>query len=276
MAEQWLWLINVVSFVICLAFNSVGGSGALWGDSIGEISDNYNTYLTPDGAAFGIWGIIYLFVSGFVIFQAIPANRNSKPVVLIGHLFWVSCLLNASWIIIFTEGSKAAIYMSSLVIGSLLFVLLAIYERARLWTGDRASYAELVLCDVTFSIYAGWVTVATILSVAMDILAAGYDGGGSGDSWACGMLSVALCIFLYVGITRRDPVYVGVLAWASYWIAKKPDSDLNTSVLRACAYAVSAACAVVSIALVAVKVTSAQENRRVGRNTGGGIGGILP
>lgn len=259
-----LWLINITAFVLCIVCNALGGSGAVWGESIGDISDKYNSYITPGGGAFGIWSLIYTLVTFFVIYQAMPQNRESPPVVAIGHLFWISCALNSLWILIFTEGSEVAMYLASIDLASLLVVLLTIYVRAGLWQDDRKSYIEILCIDVTFSIYSGWVTVATILGVTVDLVAAGYDGNGNGDTWAFGMLVVALCIFMYVGITKRDPAYVAVLAWASFFIAQKPDDDLNTKTLRAGAYAVSICAVLVSVALLVKKGMTPPERRRVG------------
>ena len=51
-------VLVVVTFVISLAVNGLAASG-VFGQSIGAISDQYPTYVTPDGLTFLIWSVIY-------------------------------------------------------------------------------------------------------------------------------------------------------------------------------------------------------------------------
>jgi hypothetical protein len=48
---------------------------------------------------------------------------------------------------------------------ALLITLLRLMVRAKLWQVARERWVELVVVDCAFSIYAGWVTAASIVNV---------------------------------------------------------------------------------------------------------------
>nr|MBS0038460.1 hypothetical protein [Saprospiraceae bacterium] len=69
MKNTVLLLANSFTFVLVLAMNFIYGSG-MWGTAtVGEISAQYPTLITPAGYAFSIWGVIYLLLIGFVGYQ---------------------------------------------------------------------------------------------------------------------------------------------------------------------------------------------------------------
>lgn len=53
--------LNALAFVAALGTNGFAGG------SIGKISRKYENDIVPDGWAFGIWGIIYTLLFGFII-----------------------------------------------------------------------------------------------------------------------------------------------------------------------------------------------------------------
>ncbi|GMI06028.1 hypothetical protein TrRE_jg12494, partial [Triparma retinervis] len=286
-SPTFLPYLNTLSFVLCLLGNALGGSGRLWGKSIGEISDEYNSYFTPGGGAFGIWSFIYILMTGFVGYQhfylatgrgisAAPAAVRSVLVDDVGNMFALSCFLNAGWIIVFTAGTTAAMVISSLVLFSLLSALLSVYASVKV----RSATTELppackVVVDVLFSVYAGWVAVASIVGVAVAIIALGFDGGEDGDKYASAMLVVALVIFVFTSVKYCDPAFVWVLTWASYFIASKDMEDLNTTTLRGVGYGVCGCSGLVGGGLLAWRMMRGgkEEGREALKVDGGGAEG---
>ena len=47
------------------------------GQTTGEISDRFQVYFVPAGYVFSIWGLIYLGLLAFAVFQALPAQRDN-------------------------------------------------------------------------------------------------------------------------------------------------------------------------------------------------------
>jgi hypothetical protein len=75
---------------------------------------------------------------------------------------------------------------------------------------------------VPFSIYLGWITVATIANVTTVLDYLGWSGWGIGDEmWAVIMLVAAGGIAAAVSLTRGDVAYSLVIVWALAGIAVK-------------------------------------------------------
>jgi hypothetical protein len=97
---------------------------------------------------------------------------------------------------------------------ALLLLLIAIYLRLQIGR-TRVSTAETWLVRVPFSLYLGWITVATIANVTQWLYYLNWDGWGiSPDVWAAIMLVAGGAIASAVGISRADVAYALVIVWA--------------------------------------------------------------
>jgi benzodiazapine receptor len=68
---------NILAFIFTIIVNSLAGSTTLIGGKVtAEISDANFTLITPAGYTFSIWGIIYTLLGIFVIYQALPSQKN--------------------------------------------------------------------------------------------------------------------------------------------------------------------------------------------------------
>ena len=82
----------IVGVVLTLLVNYLATAGLLNGVTPPEISDALLTRFTPANYAFSIWGIIYTFVIGFAIYQALPSQRDNPKLAGERELFIV-CVL---------------------------------------------------------------------------------------------------------------------------------------------------------------------------------------
>ena len=97
---------------------------------------------------------------------------------------------------------------------ALLATLIAIYLRLDIGRVD-VSLVEKMCVHLPFSVYLGWITVASIANVAVALTAIGWDGGGIEPlTWAVLVIVVALLITLAVIATRKDAAYSLVIVWA--------------------------------------------------------------
>jgi hypothetical protein len=106
----------------------------------------------------------------------------------------------------------------------LLGLLIASYLRLDV---NRLSVSRLEYwsVDVLFSVYLGWITVATVANVTDWLYFIGWDGLGIPPQvWAVIMLAVASVLGLAMALTRRDVGYLAVLIWAFIGIAVKQSS----------------------------------------------------
>ena len=88
----FLQVANIVAFVVTVLFNVLANTLALNGRTTGEISDLYPTLITPAGYVFSIWGLIYTLLLLFVVFQALPQQREKPFLHEISFLFILSLI----------------------------------------------------------------------------------------------------------------------------------------------------------------------------------------
>jgi len=209
---------NVAAYLATVAINAFANAATLNGRTTGEISDAYPTLVTPSGYVFSIWGVIYALLLAFAIFQALPRNRDKPFLRGIGGLFLLSCAANVSWLFLW---HYLQLVLSVILMFVLLGALIAIYLRLRIGRSD-VILREKLLVHLPFSVYLGWITVASIANVAAALTAIGWTGWGlSGVAWTDLVIIVALIITLAVIVTRRDIAYSLVIIWALIGIAVK-------------------------------------------------------
>ena len=215
---------NIAAFIITLAINSLANTTVLNGRTTGQVSDLYPTLVTPAGYVFAIWGIIYVLLLAFVIYQALPSQKDKLFQKQIGLIFILSSLFNCVWLFLWQYDF---ITESVVVMFALLATLIAIYLRLNIGKA-KVSLKEKLLVHLPFSVYLGWITIAAIANVASALVSANWGGFGlSPEIWAVTVLTVALVITLAVIVTRRDIAYSLVIVWALGGIAVKQNTSQN-------------------------------------------------
>jgi len=165
----------------------------------------------PAGYVFAIWGLIYLALAAYSIYQALPSQRENPRLKRIGYLYVLTCLANGAWLVLWHYEYFA---WTVVAMGALLLLLIAIYLLLGIGRTPVPG-AEKWLVHVPFSIYLGWITVATIANVTdlLDFL--GWDGWGiAPEWWAVIMLIVATLVAVLVSLSRGDMAYGLVIVWA--------------------------------------------------------------
>jgi hypothetical protein len=211
--------VNVIALVLVLAMNGLAQRLPLGGKTTGELSAQYPTMITPAGYAFSIWLLIYALLIGFVIYSFTPQGRKSDAVRAAGIYFPLSCLFNAGWLLAWHYEYVTA---SVFVMLALLLSLIAIYTRVRSTGAAFVSMADRWLVRLPFSIYLGWICVATIVNVSAALYDGGWDRFGLSDTfWTVLMLAVAATLALWIGMKRTDAAVILVFVWAFIAIAVK-------------------------------------------------------
>jgi benzodiazapine receptor len=210
--------VNVLAAIGAIAFNGLAVALPLNGRDTGAISDGFKVFFVPAGYVFAIWGVIYLGLIAFAVFQALPSQAANPRLKRIGWLFALSCLVNCLWLVCWHYGLLA---LSVLVMLTLLALLILIYLRAGTG-GEKVSLAETWCVRVPFSIYLGWITVATVANITDLLWSLGWGGFGiDPQAWAVVMLVAALAIASTVAVTRGDVAYMLVIVWAFAGIGVK-------------------------------------------------------
>lgn len=210
--------VTVLSFLVTLALNAAATTIPLGGQPTNVISDSFHVYVIPAGYVFSIWGLIYTMLGAFTVWQALPRRRDDPVLRDLGWLPALSGLLNALWIVLF---QYRVFVLTVPVIVALLVTLIAIHFR--LWRHRDALHgAAYWIVRAPWSVYLGWITVATIANVAQTLSSLGFDGFGVEPA-----LLAALVLLLGVAIALRfvgrfgDAAYGWVIVWAYAGVAVK-------------------------------------------------------
>lgn len=217
MNKKWQ-LLNIFFTIIVIVVNTLANALPLNGQTTGEVSDRFDVLFVPAGYVFSIWGLIYLGLIAFTVFQALPKQKANSSLKKISPYYWLTCIANSTWIF-FWHFELFQLTIIAMVI--LLFGLIMIY---RVWniTEQKSSPIESVLVGIPFSIYLGWVSVATIANFAQVLVYANWNGWGiSAQIWTVIMLAVT-GILGFIMLWREKDHYFGlVLIWALIGISLK-------------------------------------------------------
>src|SRR5512136_2150459 len=88
----------VVVLLATIVINILANALPINGLNTGQISDNFNVYFVPAGYVFSIWGLIYIGLIAYAIFQALPSQRNNPRLQATGWWVVLGGLANSIWI----------------------------------------------------------------------------------------------------------------------------------------------------------------------------------
>ena len=233
MNTRLLQILNIVGLIGVLIINYLASALPLGGRTTGELSDLYPSLITPAGLTFSIWGVIYLLLIVFAVRQARGLFNSEKPtpgyVEKIGWWFFINCLFNAGWLFAW---HFEFLPLSLLIMLGILGTLLVIYEKLGVGRNQEVERSERNWVWPAFSIYMGWITLATIVNVSVVLINANWNGWGlTPEAWTILMLIISVAIGLLILFRRGDLFYNLVLIWAYFGIMQKrmaPPGDYVT------------------------------------------------
>ncbi len=204
-------ILNLLAVLVTLFVNGLANALPLNGQTTGAISDRFPVLFTPAGYVFSIWGIIYIGLLAFGIYQALPSQVSNQRLERIGWWFALSCFFNSAWIFLW-HFNLFPLTLAAML--GLLLSLLIIYLRLQIGINPVAT-RELWLVNLPFSIYLGWISVAFIANFAVVL---NYTGWNAVDLTAVILTIVILLVGVGLGIAmtllRQEIAYPLVLVWA--------------------------------------------------------------
>lgn len=204
-------IINILGLVIMLAVNLLANALPINGVMTGEISDSIPSLFTPAGYVFAIWGVIYLALLAFTIYQALPSQQNNKVVDRIGPWFFISSIFNAAWIFAW-HYSKFG--LSVLLMLGLLVSLIILYVRSGIGKAIK-SRSDYAFISLPFGIYFGWISVATIANISSYLVVNNWNGLGlSAILWTQILLVIGAILGILMTLVRKEIGYPLVIVWA--------------------------------------------------------------
>ena len=219
-------VLVTAGIAFALILNGAANVLPINGLTTAEISDRFRVFVTPAGYVFAIWGLIYLGQLAFVLQTLRPSKLDDPLLRRIGLWPAIIGLLNGVWILLW----HYEIFLATVaVMVALLVSLIALYrvagfeQTARPGSGLARDSRWLV--QVPFSLYLGWITVATIANVAAVGNWAGVSTFGiAPELIAALVLAVGLLIAATVMVRTGDVAYGAVIVWAYVGIIVKEAS----------------------------------------------------
>lgn len=204
----------LLSFIVMVTVNALANALPLNGVQTGVISERYENLFTPAPLTFAIWGVIYLALTVYVLFQLLPAKGKgdaSRQTMLnkIGSTFILSSLLNAGWMFAWHYDQIP------LTVVIMVLLLLCLIRIGHLLRVPHCSPKEELALRIPFGLYFGWITVATIANVSVLLVSLHWDGFGLSEPiWTAIILVVGLLIASVTMYRMRSVAYGLAVIWA--------------------------------------------------------------
>jgi len=207
-------VLVAVTFVAMVLINALSAMLPINGITPGEVSDSYPNLFAPTGITFSIWGLIYALLALYTLyhlglFRGSGQESNAALLRKVGIVFIISSVINAAWI--FTWHYR--IIPLSMIL--MAFLLVCLIKITLIINAQPLTIREKIFIRLPFSIYFGWITVATIANAAALLVSLGWDGFGISEAvWTIIMLAAGVLIGGATAIRFKDIAYGLVLIWA--------------------------------------------------------------
>jgi hypothetical protein len=231
--SSWLSWLTLAAIVGTFVVNIWSNLAPLNGQTIGEISNTRfaGVLITPANYAFAIWGVIYLGLFGFGLYQLQPAQRQNASLNRARPWLILACVAQAVWVFCFLSQQ---FWLSVLAMLGILLPLIGIYQQLGIGLPARnqsVGRAERWLVWIPFGIYLGWISVATVTNVALALYAQNWNGWGiAPEDWTVIMIGVAAAVGVAMRLTRREVAFPLVITWALIAIAVKHANMLDIAI----------------------------------------------
>ncbi|MAU09661.1 MAG: hypothetical protein CL607_07560 [Anaerolineaceae bacterium] len=116
---------NFVALIATLIMNGLSNSG-IFPNTVGDLGNSRAIFFLPETYVFAIWGVIYVGLIGFAIYQLRPVAKANGTVDRVGYWFVLSCLANITWLVLFLYD---LVWLSTVAMLVILYALIMIYRR---------------------------------------------------------------------------------------------------------------------------------------------------
>lgn len=207
-------IFALLAYIAMIVVNFLATSLPINNRGTGEISDAYSNLFAPAGITFSIWGLIYLLLAIYVIYQF--KSKNDGLLKKINIFFTITSIANILWIFAWHYD-----YIG-LSLALMLVLLIGLIKIADTLRSNELTAEERKFIGIPFSVYFGWITVATIANVTVFLVSINWGGFGIAEFiWT----SIILLIGATIGILRmnkdKSVAYGLVLVWAYLGILLK-------------------------------------------------------
>ena len=215
----------LVATAATLAVNGLANTSALGGVTTGEMAARFSLPFTPAGYVFAIWGLIYLGLVAFSLFQAAGQGARLPRVAALRPVYVFTAVANMAWLWFWHHQALAASFAVMLMLLAALVV-----ARRQLSAAPAGSPVEFWCVDAPFRVYLAWISIATLANLAV-LVAHGGTAAGPRAPIAVSLIMLAAALAIATAAYRglRDPVFLAVIAWAAAGIALRHGQPMVVS-----------------------------------------------
>ena len=217
--------LNTLMFGIMVFFNGLANGLPLNDYNTGQISDMYPSLFTPAGITFSIWGLIYSWLFLWLIFQwfSLQNEKRFAYIKSISAWFWMSCVLNAAWIVSWHylyPGISLLIMLLLLLVLAKIFFVLIYSEHVQTSRKDN-------LVNKVFHVYFAWICVAIIANASAWIISLNLENYLLSEfAWTIIMMITACALAVLILLKYHSYAFGLVVVWALVGIALRwQDAD---------------------------------------------------
>ena len=205
-----------VAWVAMVGFNGYAEVYHFNGTTVGGLARKVDLWIMPAGYVFAIWGVIYIALAIW-LFRFCLAGPSRKrlgflPFTLSGLLFVATCCLNIAWLALWHMERNFWALVIILILTVLAWMLYALVRRDATEAGTPT--AAKALDWIPLSIYASWLSVATLVNAGYMVVA-GHRVGNAVQGFATIIVVGALLAVAYLMNRHgKDWVFGLVVIWA--------------------------------------------------------------
>ncbi|MGY1841381.1 MULTISPECIES: hypothetical protein [unclassified Modestobacter] len=214
---------RVVAVAVTAVAQVVGSplGTALAGRSVGDVSDQDRSLVTPAGWAFSIWGVLFAGALAWAVYQALPAQRAREVHRRTGWPLAVAFAGNTVWEIVYPQGGVGQ-YVAQVLIFGITAATAVAYVRLQ---SVPAAGLDRLLPRATTGLLLGWLTVASVANVGSTGVALGISPSTlAAQAWAVAalVLVAGVASVVLLGSYAAGGPFAAAVVWGLLGIATAP------------------------------------------------------
>lgn len=252
--QRWAFLAAVLLLIVMSFLSTAIPFG---GQTVADVNAKYHTLITPAGYAYIMWGVIYLFLGVFAVFQ-LNKGKEIRFFRLVFPYFLINAVSNVLWLVAFQhELMGMAAFLILITLGTLVMIFRKFYRLKTVLSTTHRYFFQM-----PFSLYFGWITIATVVNIAAflnTLNIAAFES--SGELIAIIALIAVALLGLYILISKKDYIYATALLWAfiAIWVGQ---ADVKP-VMNTAKFAAIGILAAMAIKFTADRIKVAQYGRTI-------------
>ncbi len=204
-------LLSLLFFLVMIGVNALANILPINGLNTGEVSDMYPDLFAPTALTFSIWGLIYLLLALSILYRlGLFGGKESTDIFEeIDTWFIVSSVANAAWIFAWHYLMiEVTVALMLLIFISLAMINVRLHQ-------VNLNAKEKFFIRLPFSIYFGWITVATIANITALLVDLGWNVWNIAPQiWTAIIIIVGMLIGSITILKHKDTAYGLVIIWA--------------------------------------------------------------